>query len=99
MKILTFYFPSVERPVTDVDVVFALGASGHHGDEVFEKEKDFVNGFVDSSKHGNMEYAMIQYVDPLTVHFRLVLGKPCRRDRLEFYLDDSCDRLIETLRF
>ncbi len=65
-----FIFPFTERPVTDVDVVFALGASGHHGDEMFEKEKEFVNGFIDSSKYGDMNYAMIQYSDPLTVHFR-----------------------------
>lgn len=64
----------VERPVTDVDVVFALGASGHHGDEMFEKEKEFVSGFIDSSKHGDMKYAMIQYADPLAVHFRFVRG-------------------------
>ena len=69
---MDFIFSCVERPVTDVDVVFALGASGQHGDEMFEKEKEFVNGFIDSSKHGNMEYAMIQYADPLTVHFRYV---------------------------
>ena len=61
-----------ERPVTDVDIVVALGASGDNGDEMFEKEKEFVNAFIDSSKYGNNDYAVIQYVDPLTVHFRLV---------------------------
>ncbi|XP_046848822.1 collagen alpha-3(VI) chain-like isoform X2 [Xenia sp. Carnegie-2017] len=58
-----------ERPVTDVDVVFALGTSGEHADEMFEKEKEFVNGFIDASNYGDTDYAFIEFCDPLKLHF------------------------------
>ena len=56
--------------MTDVDVVFALGSSGKDAEGMFEKEKDFINGFIDSSKHGNMEYGLLEYGNEVTVHMR-----------------------------
>ena len=56
--------------MNDVDVVFALGSSGANGNEMFEKEKEFVNGFIDSCSHGNVDYGLLEYGDEVTVHMR-----------------------------
>lgn len=56
--------------MTDIDIVFAIGASGSHGNEMFEKEKEFVTGFIDASRYGNVEYGLLEYGNMVKVHMK-----------------------------
>lgn len=50
-----------------LDVVFAVGAAGRDANDVFDKEKDIVNSFIDNLKDNDARFAVIEFGHKATV--------------------------------
>ena len=60
-----------ERPKMKIDVVFAVGAAGRDANEVFDKEKEITNSFIDNLKDNDARFAVIEFGHKATVKSHL----------------------------
>ena len=69
-----------------MDVVFTFGACGPNADEVFEKEKDMVSGFLETITVADTYYGVIEYGDS-KANIMARLGDFRNKERLNQYIN------------
>ena len=58
-------------PKIKLDVVFAIGAAGRDANDVFDKEKEIVNSFIDNLKENDSQFAIIEFGQKASVKSKL----------------------------
>lgn len=69
-----------------MDVVFTFGACGPNADEVFEKEKDMVSGFLETIKVADTYYGVVEYGEQ-KANIRARLGDFRNKERLNEHIN------------
>jgi hypothetical protein len=54
-----------------LDIVFAVGAGGRDANEIFDKEKEIVNSFIDNLKDNDAQFAVIEFGNKASVKSKL----------------------------
>lgn len=69
-----------------MDVVFTFGACGPNADEVFEKEKDMVSGFLETIIDSDTHYGVIEYGEN-KANIKAKLGDFRNKERFNQYIN------------